>query len=142
MTVSWIEDRTRYNEDTLFKVQRALHNAGLSNNQNRDCITEMLNEGILFRERLDDPAERSGWEDADVAQVQERDCDLPEHMDGWHESLHRFVPWNFTDDVLHCREEWPPGTGTFCNRPKHHAAHIDLTEYAAERAAALGLGGR
>lgn len=47
----WIEDRTRYNEDTLFKVQRALHNAGLSNNQKRDAIIEMQNAGILFRER-------------------------------------------------------------------------------------------
>lgn len=51
MTQHWIKDTTRYNEDTLFKVRDALKRAGLSSEQIMNCIIEMQNQGILFRER-------------------------------------------------------------------------------------------
>lgn len=44
-------ERTTYDDQTLHKVYRALARAGLSHAQASDAVTEMQNEGILFRER-------------------------------------------------------------------------------------------
>jgi hypothetical protein len=40
-----------YDEETLVKVYRALVNSGASDRQAVEAISEMQNEGILFRER-------------------------------------------------------------------------------------------
>ena len=47
---AWSYDRTRFNEDTLFKVRDSLISYGLSDSDVTDCITHMQNKGILFRE--------------------------------------------------------------------------------------------
>lgn len=39
-----------HNEETLFKVHRALVRAGLDERQATGCISDMQNNGILFRE--------------------------------------------------------------------------------------------
>lgn len=44
--------RETYNEQTLFKVFNALRRTGLPERVAQDAITEMQNEGILFRERV------------------------------------------------------------------------------------------
>ena len=38
-------------EETLFVVYGALYRAGLSHEQAKDAVTELMNDGILFRER-------------------------------------------------------------------------------------------
>lgn len=48
----WTQDVTRYNEETLHKVSKALQRTGLDDKQSLWAIIEMQNEGILFRERL------------------------------------------------------------------------------------------
>lgn len=48
----WIEDTTYYNEATLFKVNAALRDSGLSPAQAKGAINEMQNANILFRERI------------------------------------------------------------------------------------------
>lgn len=40
-----------YDEETLVKVRLALGKAGCGANRITDCITELQNSGILFRER-------------------------------------------------------------------------------------------
>lgn len=42
-----------YDENTLFKIFDALKAAGLSTVQTRDCITDMQNRGIYFREMIE-----------------------------------------------------------------------------------------
>lgn len=44
-----------FDENTMFKVLDSLREAGLNEQNARDCINEMLNKGILFRERLPEP---------------------------------------------------------------------------------------
>jgi hypothetical protein len=44
-----------YTENTLFKVYDALRAAGLDESSARDCISEMQNAGIYFRERIEPP---------------------------------------------------------------------------------------
>lgn len=41
----------RHDEQTLFKVRDSLLKVGLDDNEVDDSINEMLNAGILFRER-------------------------------------------------------------------------------------------
>lgn len=48
----WTVESSRYNEDTLFKVQKALLKSGLDMQQAFNSICEMQNDGILFRERM------------------------------------------------------------------------------------------
>lgn len=60
-----ISDVTFYSEDTLFKVRGALIEATTSEAVADNCINEMLNAGILFRERVSahdfDPGGRRHW---------------------------------------------------------------------------------
>ena len=46
-----MNDEVYYDEETLFKVNRALRASGLTQVQTQDAIIEMQNAGILFRER-------------------------------------------------------------------------------------------
>lgn len=48
----WTVEQSRYNENTLFKVQRAFAVSGVSMEKTMEVITQMQNEGILFRERM------------------------------------------------------------------------------------------
>lgn len=43
-----------HDDNTLTKVANALRTAGLTDMQMRDCVREMLNAGILFRELAKD----------------------------------------------------------------------------------------
>jgi len=51
-----MNDTTAHDENTIIKVFSALCRAGLSDQQVSDAITEMQNEGILFRERTNSRA--------------------------------------------------------------------------------------
>lgn len=44
-------DGAHFDEYTLFKVYKALEAANVDTYQIKDCITQMQNAGILFRER-------------------------------------------------------------------------------------------
>lgn len=44
-------DETRYDEETLSKVYRAMVQSGLTYAQAEDAVNAMQSEGILFRER-------------------------------------------------------------------------------------------
>lgn len=44
-----------HSDSTLFKAARGLRKAGLNDQQITDAINCMMNEGILFRERLENP---------------------------------------------------------------------------------------
>jgi len=44
-------ESTYYDEQTLTKVYRALERAGIDPEARQDAVSEMQNEGILFRER-------------------------------------------------------------------------------------------
>ena len=46
-------DVVDYGEQTLALVYNALENVGISGVLAQDAVTEMLNNGILFRERKD-----------------------------------------------------------------------------------------
>lgn len=46
------EEICYYDEDTLFRVKKALKGAHYGDYQVEQIITVILNEGILFRERL------------------------------------------------------------------------------------------
>lgn len=46
-----IQDVTAFDEQTLFKVFRALIESGLTEKQALSAINQMQNVGILFRER-------------------------------------------------------------------------------------------
>lgn len=46
-----IEDTTYHDENTLFKVYAALSAAGVTGKQATDAVNQLLNFGILFRER-------------------------------------------------------------------------------------------
>lgn len=48
----WTVEESRYNENTLFKVQKAFAVCGISLQQTVEVISQMQNEGILFRERM------------------------------------------------------------------------------------------
>lgn len=48
-----------YTENTLFKVYDVLRAAGLGESQAREAINEMQNQGILFRERVPVPENKS-----------------------------------------------------------------------------------
>lgn len=52
-------DKEHYTENTLFKVYDVLRAAGLDETQSRDAISEMQNQGILFRERVPEPENKS-----------------------------------------------------------------------------------
>lgn len=45
-----------FDEVTMFKVNRALRDSGLTLEQAQDAINEMQNAGILFREREQQPS--------------------------------------------------------------------------------------
>lgn len=51
-----INDETCYNEETLHKVYAGLLAAGIGQGQAIDVVNQILNEGILFRERRADLA--------------------------------------------------------------------------------------
>lgn len=55
-----IKDETCHDEDTLFKVHRALQKLGYNDRGATDIVTAILNEGILFRERVwdNEPAKK------------------------------------------------------------------------------------
>jgi hypothetical protein len=46
-----LEDEEYFDETTMFKVIDALVRAGITPAHARDCVNEMQNAGILFRER-------------------------------------------------------------------------------------------
>ena len=48
---SEVKPKETFTENTLFKVYDALRASGLDEQKARDAITEMQNNGILFRER-------------------------------------------------------------------------------------------
>jgi hypothetical protein len=61
-TTDAITDTTQFSEDTLFKVDAALFEAGINGvNARRDLISAMQNAGILFRERVTDAEEHTHY---------------------------------------------------------------------------------
>lgn len=50
-------ERVHHDEDTLRKVYDALEQAGISKKKAPDVVANMLNRGILFRERMPDSDE-------------------------------------------------------------------------------------
>ena len=49
------EKELGFTEDTIFTVYDALKRAGLSHEKVRECITDLRNHGIVFREWLNVP---------------------------------------------------------------------------------------